>query len=60
MSDEQLRWLETGRLAELGLLASELIHELRQPAFAVKALAQLLQGRGINRQRTVGPHSFAN
>lgn len=36
------RVLETGRLAELGLLASEMVHELRQPVFAIKALAQLL------------------
>jgi two-component system C4-dicarboxylate transport sensor histidine kinase DctB len=39
-------WLETGRLAELGLLTSELVHELRQPVFAIKALAQLLTARG--------------
>lgn len=39
------RWLETGRLAELGLLTAELTHELRQPVFAIKALAQLLRGR---------------
>ena len=37
--DDQL--LETGRLAELGLQASTLVHELRQPVFAVKAIAQL-------------------
>ena len=36
------RWLETGRLAELGLLSSGLVHELRQPVCAVKAMAQLL------------------
>lgn len=34
-------WLQTGRLAELGLLSAELIHELRQPLFAVRALLQL-------------------
>lgn len=34
-------WLQTGRLAELGLLSAELIHELRQPLFAVRALIQL-------------------
>ncbi len=39
------RWLETARLAELGLLTAELTHELRQPVFAIKALAQLLRGR---------------
>jgi two-component system sensor histidine kinase AauS len=42
MSDDPDRWLETGRLAELGLLSTELTHELRQPLFAVKALAQLM------------------
>ncbi len=40
---DDARWLETGRLAELGLRSSELLHELRQPLFAVKALAQLLE-----------------
>lgn len=39
------RWLETARLAELGLLSAELTHELRQPVFAIKALAQLLRSR---------------
>jgi two-component system C4-dicarboxylate transport sensor histidine kinase DctB len=39
-SDERI--LETGRLAELGLQASSLVHELRQPVFAIRALAQLL------------------
>ena len=38
-------WLETGRLAELGLMSSELVHELRQPVFAIKALTQLLRAR---------------
>jgi C4-dicarboxylate-specific signal transduction histidine kinase len=32
---------EARRLAELGLLTAGLIHELRQPVFAIKALAQL-------------------
>ncbi|MFZ5482155.1 MAG: sensor histidine kinase [Myxococcota bacterium] len=32
---------EARRLAELGLLTAGLIHELRQPIFAIKALAQL-------------------
>ncbi len=39
------RWLETARLAELGLLTAELTHELRQPVFAIKALTQLLRTR---------------
>jgi Signal transduction histidine kinase regulating C4-dicarboxylate transport system len=42
-AEDDARWLETGRLAELGLRSSELVHELRQPLFAVKALAQLLE-----------------
>lgn len=42
MSQDDARWLETGRLAELGLLGTELVHELRQPLFAVKALAQIM------------------
>jgi len=41
------RWLETARLAELGLLSAELTHELRQPVFAIKALAQLLRSRAV-------------
>ena len=36
-------WVETGRLAELGLLTAELLHEVRQPVFAIKALAQMLE-----------------
>jgi two-component system C4-dicarboxylate transport sensor histidine kinase DctB len=35
---------EALRLAELGLLTAGLIHELRQPVFALKALAQLAEG----------------
>lgn len=34
---------EAHRLAELGLLTAGLIHELRQPVFALKALAQLAE-----------------
>ncbi len=34
-------WLEVGRLAELGLLSAALVHELRQPLFALKALLQI-------------------
>lgn len=43
--EEESRLLETGRLAELGLLSAGLVHELRQPLFAAKALTQLLQGQ---------------
>jgi signal transduction histidine kinase len=42
--------METGRLAELGMLSAELVHELRQPLFAVKALAQIM-GRGATPQQ---------
>ena len=38
-----VRWMETGRLAELGLLSAEIIHELRQPLFSSKALVELLR-----------------
>lgn len=34
---------EAQRLAELGLLTAKLVHELRQPLFAARALAQLAQ-----------------
>ncbi len=42
--DEQL--LEAARLAELGLLTATLNHELRQPLFAIRALAQLALADG--------------
>jgi two-component system, NtrC family, C4-dicarboxylate transport sensor histidine kinase DctB len=46
-SDEELRRLRdliaaAGRLAEFGRFAAQQIHELRQPLFAIKGLAQLL------------------
>ena len=44
-------WIETGRLAELGLRASELVHELRQPVFAIKALSQLVAMRSTGEDR---------
>jgi len=44
MSDQD-QLLETGRLAELGLQAASLVHEFRQPLFAVKAMAQVLAER---------------
>ncbi|MEE2749913.1 MAG: HAMP domain-containing sensor histidine kinase [Myxococcota bacterium] len=40
--DDQAR-LRTGRLAELGLMTATLTHELRQPLFAIRSLAQLAQ-----------------
>lgn len=43
MSDADAPSREALRLAELGLLTAGLIHELRQPVFALKALAQLAE-----------------
>ncbi len=40
---EQDRWVEELRLIELGRLAAEMIHELRQPVFALRAVVQLHQ-----------------
>lgn len=39
--EDDPRWRQTARLAEMGLLTSVLVHELRQPLFAIKAMAQL-------------------
>lgn len=44
MSDE-VELARIGRLAELGMVSSNLAHEQRQPLFAIKSLAQLLQLR---------------
>jgi two-component system C4-dicarboxylate transport sensor histidine kinase DctB len=35
------QWMELGRLAELGLLSSTLVHELKQPIFAIKSMLQV-------------------
>lgn len=43
LSDGSTPSREALRLAELGLLTAGLIHELRQPLFALKALAQLAE-----------------
>jgi two-component system C4-dicarboxylate transport sensor histidine kinase DctB len=43
MDDRTVQWMETGRLAELGLLSAELIHELRQPVFSAKALVEMMR-----------------
>ncbi len=48
MDHEPDRLLELGRLAELGLLSAELVHELRQPIFAVRAMGQLLERRLVD------------
>ena len=34
-------WARLARMAEFGVLSASLFHELRQPLFAVKAIAQL-------------------
>jgi two-component system C4-dicarboxylate transport sensor histidine kinase DctB len=47
MSDKE-RLRETGRLAEVGLQAATLVHELRQPIFAIKAMAQLMLEEGAS------------
>ena len=41
MTDDPADELRTARLAELGLLAASLAHEVRQPLFAIKSLTQL-------------------
>lgn len=41
MSDELKSKLRTSRLSELGLMTATLTHELRQPLFAIRSLAQL-------------------
>jgi two-component system C4-dicarboxylate transport sensor histidine kinase DctB len=40
-TDASLPSLEARRLSELGLHAAGLVHELRQPLFAIKAMAQM-------------------
>ena len=40
-TDSTATWMEVGRLAELGLLSATLVHELKQPLFAIKSLLQL-------------------
>lgn len=51
MSDEVPKldpdsWARLARMAEFGVLSASLFHELRQPLFAVKAIAQLAARRG--------------
>ncbi len=38
-------WAHLGQMAEFGVLSASLFHELRQPLFAVKAIAQLARKR---------------
>lgn len=54
--------METGRLAELGLRAAQLVHELRQPLFAAKSLIDLVRAElsadgGEERSETTGQGS---
>ncbi len=39
-------WMHAARMAELGVLSASLLHELRQPLFAIKALSQLSVEQG--------------
>lgn len=41
MSTDNKALLRTSRLSELGLVTATLTHELRQPLFAIRSLAQL-------------------
>jgi two-component system C4-dicarboxylate transport sensor histidine kinase DctB len=47
--DARAQWMETGRLAELGLLSAEMVHELRQPVFAARALVTIMQKQSPDR-----------
>jgi C4-dicarboxylate-specific signal transduction histidine kinase len=38
-------WAHLGQMAEFGVLSASLLHELRQPLFAVKAIAQIARRR---------------
>jgi two-component system C4-dicarboxylate transport sensor histidine kinase DctB len=39
--EDDARWLRVAQLAELGVMSASLLHELRQPLFAVKGLLEL-------------------
>ncbi len=41
LAGSSAHWMEVGRLAELGLLSATLVHELKQPLFAIKSLLQM-------------------
>jgi two-component system C4-dicarboxylate transport sensor histidine kinase DctB len=53
-------WPRVARLAELGVLTSSLLHEIRQPLFAIKAHAELaavtLDGRAAERMHLLLGH----
>lgn len=44
--DNPDRWARVARMAELGVMTSALLHELRQPLFAIKALAEMTAVEG--------------
>ena len=51
--DDPDRWARVARMAELGVMTSALLHELRQPLFAIKALAEMtaVEGEGAVSER---------
>jgi two-component system C4-dicarboxylate transport sensor histidine kinase DctB len=49
--DDEL--LEVGRLAELGLMTAEMVHELRQRLFALRGLTDLLEAKGVGEEPTL-------
>lgn len=51
--DPVWREREAHRLSELGMHAAALVHELRQPLFAIKAFAQLAQGQPARQQEAL-------
>lgn len=54
MNDEGRGWAQAARLAELGVLTSSLLHELRQPLFALKSMIELdLAGGADGRLRAM-------
>lgn len=56
-AEEARRLDETAHLAELGLLTASLLHELRQPLFAVKAVSQMMHRDGVDpRTRLILDH----
>jgi two-component system C4-dicarboxylate transport sensor histidine kinase DctB len=42
-------WERVGRLAEVGVMTASLLHEIRQPLFAIKALVELEVAQGGDR-----------
>ncbi|MFT6229833.1 MAG: two-component system C4-dicarboxylate transport sensor histidine kinase DctB [Myxococcota bacterium] len=42
-------WEDVAQLAELGVLTASLVHELRQPLFAIRAIAELLNASETGR-----------